>query len=121
MKHVVRPKNSLIKEVTSIMGTVPVCKTTIQDISKEFEQKPGITINYVEMRLADPIKEFAYLFANNTGTSILPASRGYLDHEINLKQEEVKQLTPHWAHVYNTSRKELLILRMTLTDLLPKG
>ncbi|KAI0992930.1 hypothetical protein K3495_g15254 [Podosphaera aphanis] len=55
------------------------------------------------------------------GANDLPPLRNRSDHAINLRQENGTPLTPPWGTLYNMSRKELLVLRKTLTDLLKKG
>ncbi|KAI0992561.1 hypothetical protein K3495_g15624, partial [Podosphaera aphanis] len=120
-RNVANPKNSSAKEMASLIGNVPVCKATIEDIGKALRGKPKLTLNEARSRLPDQVKDFAHLFADDGGANELPTLRGDLDHAINLRQEGGKPLTPPWGPLYNMSREELLVLRKTLTDLLSKG
>ncbi|KAI0994789.1 hypothetical protein K3495_g13393, partial [Podosphaera aphanis] len=120
-RHVARPIHSSAKEMTSMMANVPVCRATIEDISKALREKPKLTREDVRKRLPDQIKDFAHLFADDSGAEDLPRTRGRLDHAIDLRHENGKPLTPPRGPLYNMSREELLVLRKTLTDLLAKG
>ncbi|KAI1004094.1 hypothetical protein K3495_g4113 [Podosphaera aphanis] len=115
------PESTSAQTMASIMGSVPVCKATVQDISKALRGKPSLTVEQARERLPDQIKDFAHLFADDSGAEHLPPSRGHLDHAINLKLENRKPLSPPWGPLYNISREELLVLRKTLTDLANKG
>lgn len=103
------------------METVPVCRATIEDISKALREKPRLTLEKARLRLPEQVKDFAHLFADSDGAEELPPQRGGLGHAINLRQEKVKSLEPPWGPLYNMSREELLVLRKTLTELLNKG
>lgn len=120
-RNVANPKNSSAKEMASLIGNVPVCKATIEDIGKALRGKPKLTLDEARSRLPDQVKDFAHLFADDGGANELPTSRGDLDHAIDLRKEGAKPLTPPWGPLYNMSREELLVLRKTLTDLLSKG
>lgn len=120
-KDIPYPRSTSAKTMASIVGSVPVCKATIQDISKALRAKPNLTVEQARERLPDQIKDFAHLFADDSGAEHLPPLRGHLDHAINLKTENGKPLSPPWGPLYNMPREELLVLRKTLTDLSNKG
>ncbi|KAI0997702.1 hypothetical protein K3495_g10488 [Podosphaera aphanis] len=103
------------------MGSIPVCKATIQDISKALRGKPSLTVEQARERLPDQVKDFVHLFTDDSGAEILPSSKGHLDHAINLRLENGMPLSPPWGPLCNMSREELLVLRKTLTDLTNKG
>ncbi|KAI0998625.1 hypothetical protein K3495_g9572 [Podosphaera aphanis] len=107
--------------MASMIAKVPVCRATIEDIGKALREKPKLTQEDVRKRLPDQIKDFAQLFADDSGAEDLPRTRGSLDHVIDLRHENGKPLIPPWGPLYNMSREELLVLRKTLTDLLAKG
>ncbi|KAI0991725.1 hypothetical protein K3495_g16462, partial [Podosphaera aphanis] len=121
LKNVTQPRYVPVDMLTSMVGSVPVCKASIEDISKALRGKPRLTVEQVRERLPEKVKDFAHLFADNAGADELPSSRGDLDHAINLRSENGKPLTPPWGPLYNMSREELLVLRKTLTDLSEKG
>lgn len=121
LRNIPRPINTSIKALTSMIETVPICKASLEDISKALRGKPSLTLEQARERLPSQIKDFAHLFADDRGAVSLPKPRGSLDHAINLKQDNGKTQTPPWGPLYNMSREELLVLRKTLTDLLEKG
>lgn len=120
-RNVARPRNSTMKEMSSMMESIPIYRASIEDISKALQGKQAVTAQDARNRLPEQVKDFAHLFADDTGANNLPPSRGILDHAINLKQEQGNKQTPPWGPLYNMSREELLVLRKTLTDLLAKG
>ncbi|KAI1004417.1 hypothetical protein K3495_g3795 [Podosphaera aphanis] len=101
--------------------TVEEVLASSEEISKALRVKPQLTTAEARSRLPDEIKDFAHLFADDSGADELPPPRGHLDHAINLKQEDETPLQPPWGPLYGMSREELLILRKTLTELLCKG
>ena len=115
------PREGSLDVITSMIKTIPVCKASLEDINKVLRVKPSLTMEEARDRLPDPVKEFAYLFADGNGANNLPPSRSFLDHAINLQHENGKPLQPPWGPLYNMSREELLVLRKTLTELLAKG
>ena len=121
MRNVARPRYTSVNVLTSMADTVPICKASLEDISKALRGKPTVTINQARDRLPGPVKDFAHIFADDAGADDLPPSRGSLDHAIELRQENGKPLSPPWGPLYSMSREELLVLRKTLTDLLAKG
>ena len=121
LRNVARPRCVSAKVMSSVMRTVPVCRATLEDISKALREKPRLTLEEAKLRLPEQVKDFAHLFADNDGAEVLPPQRGGLGHAINLRHEEGKPLEPPWGPLYNMSREELLVLRKTLTDLLGKG
>lgn len=121
LRNVARPKIASADTIRNMMKTVPVCKATLEDISKALQTKPDLTLEDAKKRLPEQIKDFAHLFADDCGADHLPPLRGPLDHAINLRKENGKTLTPPWGPLYGMSREELLVLRKTLTDLLRKG
>lgn len=120
-KGVARPKLATITTMTTLMKSIPVCRASLEDISKALRVKPKLTLEEAKGRLPEEVKDFAHLFADDSGAEALPKPRGHLDHAIDLRQENGKTLTPPWGPLYNMSREELLVLRKTLTDLLNKG
>lgn len=121
LRSVARPRNVPIKIMTTMLEEVPVCKATIEDISKALRIKSSLSVEQARDRLPVQIKDFAHLFADDMGANDLPPSRGALDHAIELRKEDGKSSTPPWGPLYNMSREELLVLRKTLTELLEKG
>ncbi|KAI0993862.1 hypothetical protein K3495_g14322, partial [Podosphaera aphanis] len=107
---IARPRCTPVKAMVSMIESVPVCKATLEDISKALQGKPKLTIEEARKLLPDQIKDFAHLFADDSGADNLPPLRGNLDHAINLKQENGKPMTPPWGPLYNMSREELLVL-----------
>ena len=121
LRSVERPRCVSAGIMVSMMERVPVCKATLEDISKALQVKPKLTIEEARLRLPEQVRDFAHLFADEKGAEDLPPLRGSFDHAIILKEEEGKQLTPPWSPLYNMSQEELLVLRKTLSDLLGKG
>ena len=121
LRNVAQPKNVAIKTMATMVETVPVCKASIEDINKALRGKACLSLEQAQNRLPDQVKDFAHLFADNTGANDLPPLRGNLDHAIELRKEKGKTLSPPWGPLYCMSREELLVLRKTLTDLLEKG
>ncbi|KAI0992082.1 hypothetical protein K3495_g16104, partial [Podosphaera aphanis] len=107
--------------MTTMMKEVPVCKASLADINKALRLKPRVSLEEARNRLPTQVKDFAYLFADDSGSDDLPPHRGSLDLAINLQKEDGKPAKPPWGRLYNMSREELLVLRKTLTDLLKKG
>ena len=120
-KDVARPRNVPIKKITTMLEKVPVCKATLEDISKALRGKTNLSIEQAQNRLPTQVKDFAHLFADDMGANDLPSLRGALDHAIELRKEDGKSPVPPWGPLYNMSREELLVLRKTLTELLEKG
>ena len=121
LRNVARPRYASVEYLATMAKTVPICKVTIEDISKALRGKPSLSVEEAQNRLPEQIRSFAHLFADNEGANDLPLSRGHLDHAINLRQENGKPMSPPWGPLYNMSREELLVLRKTLTELLEKG
>ena len=104
-----------------MVEAVPGFKATLEDISKALRDKPKLSVDQARLRLPDPVKAFARLFADDNGAEDLPPLRKNLNHAINIRQEDSKPMTPPWSPLYNMSREELLVLRKKLSDLLRKG
>lgn len=121
LRSVTRPRYASVETLTKMSKSVPICKATIEDISKALRGKPNLSVEEARDRLPEYVREFAHLFADGDGANDLPPFRGNLDHAINLRQEDGKPLSPPWGPLYSMSREELLVLRKTLTDLLQKG
>ena len=121
LRNIARPRNVPVQTMATMVGTVPVCKATLEDISKTLRGKSSLSVKQARDRLPDQVKDFAHLFADDMGANKLPPLRGALDHAIELRKEDGKASTPPWGPLYNMSREELLVLRKTLTDLLGKG
>ena len=111
LRNVARPKNVPIKTMATMVETVPVCKASIEDINKALRGKACLSLEQAQNRLPDQVKDFAHLFADNTGANDLPPLRGNLDHAIELRKEKGKTLSPPWGPLYCMSREELLVLR----------
>lgn len=114
LRNVARPKVTTIEVISEMIKTVPVCKASIEDISKALRPKQMVTMEDVKSRLPEEIKDFAHLFTDYDGAQKLPPLRGHLDHAINLRQENGKPLTPPWGPLYGMSREELLVQRPPL-------
>lgn len=121
LRNVANPKVTSASVMVSMIKQVPICRTSLENINKALRDKPRLSLEEARNRLPEQVKDFAHLFADNEGAENLPPFRGTLDHAINLRQENGKNLTPPWGPLYNMSREELLVLRKTLTDLLRKG
>lgn len=121
LRNVARPKVASVNEIKTIIKSIPICKASLEDISKALQIKPDTTLEDAQRKLPAEIKDFAHLFADDRGAENLPPLRGSLDHAINLREENGKPLTPPWGPLYGMSREELLVLRKTLTELLTKG
>ncbi len=121
LRNVARPRIASVTSMTAMMKTIPVCRASLEDISKALRVKPHLTIEGARNRLPEQVKDFAHLFSDDSGANDLPPLRGKLDHGINLREENGKPMSPPWGALYNMSREELLVLRKTLTDFLKKG
>ena len=121
LRNVARPRMASAQLMASIVRTIPICKASLEDISKALRVKPKLTFEEAQKRLPEEVRDFADLFSDENGAGNLPPHRGPLDHAINLQQENGKPVTPPWGPLYNMSREELLVLRKTLTDLMKKG
>ncbi|KAI0991762.1 hypothetical protein K3495_g16425, partial [Podosphaera aphanis] len=119
--NVPRPRIASVNALTTMARSVPICRASLEDINKALRQKPSLSVEEARERLPDQIKDFAYLFADDSGANDLPPLRGKLDHAINLRYTDGKAESPPWGPLYNMSREELLVLRKTLTDLMKKG
>ncbi|KAI0992534.1 hypothetical protein K3495_g15651, partial [Podosphaera aphanis] len=120
LKRIPEPEITTLNTMTEALKTVPICKATIDDINKALRTRPGLTEDEARRRLPNQVRDFAGLFADDTGADTLPPHRGHLDHAINLRGAE-GTLSPPWGPLYGMSREELLVLRKTLTDLTSKG
>ena len=103
--------------MVSMISGAPICKLTLEDINKALREKPRLSVIEAKNRLLEQIKDFAHLFADSEDTDDLPPFRGHIYQAINLRNENGKPLTPPLGPLYNMSKKELLVLRKTLTDL----
>jgi hypothetical protein len=75
----------------------------------------------VRKKLSKELKELERCFDDDEGTAI-PLYRPGRDHAIPLeKDKQGRERDVPWGLLYGMSRKELLVLRKTLTDLLDKG
>ena len=57
---------------------VPVCKATLEDISKTLRIKEQLSTVQAGLRLPGPIRDFVHLFADDSGAENLASSRGNL-------------------------------------------
>ncbi|KAI1005061.1 hypothetical protein K3495_g3153 [Podosphaera aphanis] len=103
-----------------MMGTVPICKASVEDISKALITKPRLTMEEARLRLPDEVKDFAHIFADDVGAEDLRPNRGALDHTITLNSDDGKPIRPSWGPLYSMPCEELLVLRKTLTELSAK-
>ncbi|KAI0995652.1 hypothetical protein K3495_g12528 [Podosphaera aphanis] len=116
-----RPQPATIDMMTSMLKTVQVFKATIEDINKALRTKPGLSKHDAKLRLPVQLREFAKLFADDTGAEDLPPHRGHLDHAINLQNADGSRAQLPWGPLYSMLREELLVLRKILTDLTSRG
>ncbi|KAI0992462.1 hypothetical protein K3495_g15723, partial [Podosphaera aphanis] len=121
LASVAKPKAASVKVISEMLDTVPIFKVTLDDINKALRGKPSLSIDEAQKQLPDQVKDFASLFADDSGAASLPPHRGNLDHAIVLKKENGNAVSPPWGPLYSMSREELLVLRKTLTELLEKG
>ncbi|KAI0991039.1 hypothetical protein K3495_g17148, partial [Podosphaera aphanis] len=64
-----------VKELAVMLGTVPVCKASIEDISKALRPKNTLSIEDARERLPPEIRDFAHIFADDSGANDLPPHR----------------------------------------------
>ncbi|KAI0992888.1 hypothetical protein K3495_g15296, partial [Podosphaera aphanis] len=82
-RNVARPRVTSIETIASMVRSVPVCKASLEDISKALRPKLSLTEEEARERLPKQIRDFAHLFADDSGANELPPVRGNLDHAIN--------------------------------------
>jgi hypothetical protein len=97
----------------------------MEDINKALfklnRRNPVSNSEKIRKKLSKELKGLERCFDNDEGTAIPPYRSGR-DHVIPLeKDEQGRERDVPWEPLYGMSRKELLILRKTLTDLLDKG
>ena len=97
LRNIARPRNVPVQTMATMVGTVPVCKATLEDISKTLRGKSRLSVKQARDRLPDQVKDFAHLFADDMGTNKLPPLRGALDHAIDLRKSDGKASTPPWG------------------------
>ncbi|KAI0996435.1 hypothetical protein K3495_g11747 [Podosphaera aphanis] len=115
------PQSTTVGDLTSMIKTVPICRASIEDISKALRVKPRLSKDAARLRLPKEIRDFAHIFADDEGADDLPPNRDSLNHAINLRKENGETAQPPWGPLYGMSREELLVLRKTLTELSSKG
>jgi hypothetical protein len=98
---------------------------SIKDINKalsKLDRKNPVSNNEkVRKKLSKELKGLERCFDNDEGTAIPPHRPGR-NHAIPLeKDKQGRERDVPWGPLYGMSRKELLVLRKTLTDLLNKG
>lgn len=93
LQNIARPRIASAEFIASMVGTVPVCRATLEDINKAPRKNPSLTVEESKKRLLEQVKELAKLFSDDNGANDLPPLRESLDHAINLKQEDGKSLT----------------------------
>jgi hypothetical protein len=110
---------ALKKEYTQIIAI------SIENINKALskldQRNPVSNSEKVRKKFPKELKGLERCFNNDKGTAIPPHRPGR-DHAIPLeKDEQGRKRDVPWGPLYGMFRKELLILRKTLTDLLNKG
>ncbi|KAI0992597.1 hypothetical protein K3495_g15588, partial [Podosphaera aphanis] len=65
--NIARPRCTPVKAMVAMIESVPVCKATLEDISKALRPKPKLTIGQARERLPEQVKDFAHLFADSSG------------------------------------------------------
>ncbi|KAI0992903.1 hypothetical protein K3495_g15281, partial [Podosphaera aphanis] len=80
----VLPEITSVNVVASMTSSVPICRASLEDISKALRIKPQLTTDEARSRLPKEIKDFAHLFADDSGADELPPSRGQLDHVLEI-------------------------------------
>ncbi|KAI0992337.1 hypothetical protein K3495_g15849 [Podosphaera aphanis] len=76
LRNVTRPRVASVETMTAMVKTVPVCRASLDDINKALRAKPSLTLEQARQRLPEQIKDFADLFADDTGANELPIPRG---------------------------------------------
>jgi hypothetical protein len=97
----------------------------MEDINKALfkldRKDPVSNSEKVRKKLPKKLKGLKRYFDDDEGTAIPPYRPGR-DHAIPLeKDKQRRERDVPWGPLYGMSRKELLVLRKTLTDLLDKG
>ncbi|KAI1002591.1 hypothetical protein K3495_g5612 [Podosphaera aphanis] len=110
LRKIARPRIINLKAMTMMMKEVPACKASLADIIKALRLKLRVSLEEARCHLPAWVRDFAYLFADDSGADDLPPHRGSLDLAINLPQEDGKPVTPPWGPLYNMSREKLLVL-----------
>lgn len=85
------------------MENVSVCKISLKYFSKALQVKPNVKLDGTERRLHELIKDYAHLFADDSGAENLPLLRGSLDHAVTLQKENDKTLSSLWGPLYGIS------------------
>ncbi len=70
--------------------------------------------------LSDHYHEFLNVFNHTMTEKLPPLRREDTDHQIELEEMNEKEPKVPWGPLYNMTRKKLLVLRKTLTELLNK-
>lgn len=86
-----------------MIGTVPICRASLEDIRKALRGKSSVTVEQARDRLPNEVKDFAHLFTDKKGATDLMESRRSFDHAINLKQDNGKTQMTTWGPLYNMS------------------
>ncbi|KAI0994459.1 hypothetical protein K3495_g13722 [Podosphaera aphanis] len=68
--NIARPRCTLVKAMVAMIESVPVCKATLEDISKALRPKPKLTIGQAREHLPEQVKDFAHLFADSSGADV---------------------------------------------------
>jgi hypothetical protein len=110
---------TLKKEYTQVIAIF------MKDINKALfkldRRNPVNNSEKVRKKFPKKLKRLKRCFDNDEGTAILLHRPGR-NHAIPLeKDEQRRERDVLWGPLYGISRKELLVLRKTLTDLLDKG
>jgi hypothetical protein len=110
---------ALKKEYTQIIAIL--MKNINKALSKLNRRNPVNNSEKVRKTFPKELKGLERCFNDDEGTAIFPHRPGR-DHAIPLeKDEQGRKRNVPWGPLYGMSRKKLLILRKTLTDLLDKG
>jgi len=108
---------NLIQKKEEKQKKIEVFSTSMTNIEKVLTSQKKTDLRTI---LSDHYHEFLNVF-NHTMTEKLPPLRGEdTDHQIKLKEVNEKESKVPWSPLYNMTRKELLVLRKTLAELLNK-
>jgi hypothetical protein len=99
-------------------GKVQVFAASLADINKALE--PKSTVDF-RTKLPLQYQHHAKTFDPTVASQLPPVRGPVVDHKIELKEKDGKEMEPPWGPLYNMSRGELLVLRKELTSLLDKG
>jgi hypothetical protein len=122
-----RKKTEKIRKISRALKEkyTQIIAISMENINKalfKLDQKDSVNNSEkVRKKLPKELKGLERCFDDDEGTAIPPHRFGR-DHAIPLKKDEQRrERDVPWGPLYGMSRKELLVLKKTLTDLLNKG